>query len=73
VEFRVVEAADEAILAEIFADIDETYFRPHPFTGEEAARIASQGGLDTYALLVESGRATAYGMLRGWAEGYPIP
>ena len=72
-EFRAVRPADEAILADIFTDIDETYFRPHQFTREEAGRIANEGGRDTYALLVENGRAVAYGMLRGWAEGYPIP
>jgi len=65
--------ADEAILAEIFADIDETFFRPHPFTRDEAGRIAGQAGRDAYALLVEDGRPVAYGMLRGWDEGYAVP
>ena len=65
--------ADAAILAEIFTDIDETFFHPHPFTRDEAGRIANQAGQDTYALLVEDGRAVAYGMLRGWDEEYAVP
>jgi len=65
--------ADEAILAELFSDIDDTFFRPHPFTRDEAGRIANQAGRDTYALLVEDGRAVACGLLRGWDEGYTVP
>jgi len=38
-EFRVVGPGDEAILAEVFTQIDATFFRPHPFTPEEARRI----------------------------------
>jgi ribosomal protein S18 acetylase RimI-like enzyme len=73
VEFRIIGPADEAILATIFTDIDEAFFRPHPFTRDEAGRIAGKGGRDAYALLVEDGRAVAYGMLRGWDEGYAVP
>jgi len=73
VEFRVVGPADEAILADVFTDIDEAFFRPHPFTRDEARHIAGDSGRETYALLVDNDRAVAYGMLRGWAEGYPIP
>jgi ribosomal protein S18 acetylase RimI-like enzyme len=73
VELRIVGPADEAILAEIFTDIDEAFFRPHPFTGAEARRIAGQPGGDVYALLIEQERPVAYGMLRGWGEGYAVP
>jgi ribosomal protein S18 acetylase RimI-like enzyme len=73
VEFRVVGPSDAAMLADIFTEIDEAFFRPHPFTRVEARRIANEGGRDTYALLVEGGRPVAYGMLRGWTEGYPVP
>jgi ribosomal protein S18 acetylase RimI-like enzyme len=73
VEFRVVGPGDEAALAEAFSDLDETFFRPHPFTRDEAERIANQAGLDTYAILVEDGHPVAYGMLRGWDEGHVVP
>ena len=72
-EFRVVRTGDEAILAEIFGEIDDTFFRPHAFTIEEAERIASRGGHDLFAILVDEKRAVAYGMLRGWDEGYATP
>ena len=73
-EFRIVGPADEAILADIFTDIDDVFFRPHPFTREEAGLIAGQAaGRDVYALLAEDGRGVAYGMLRGWDEGYAVP
>lgn len=61
------------MLADLFREIDETYFRPHPFTPADARRIASHAGPDTYALLLQDGRAVAYGMLRGRDEGYTVP
>ena len=64
---------DAQALTEVFSDIDETFFRPHPFTRDEARRIASYVGRDVHALLIERERPVAYGMLRGWEEGYPIP
>lgn len=72
-EFRVVGPGDEAILAEVFAHIDESFFRPHPFTPEEARQIAHRGGNDLFAVLIDGDRAVAYGMLRGWDDGYVTP
>ena len=72
-EFVVIGPDDEAMLGEVFAHIDDTFFRPHPFTPEEARRIARRSGLDLYAALVDGGRAIAYGMLRGWDEGFATP
>ena len=69
-EFRVVNPGDDAILTEVFDHIDETFFRPHPFTPEEARRIVSLRGHNVFAILVDGDRAVAYGMLRGWDEGY---
>lgn len=51
-ELRIVGPTDGAILADIFTEIDEAFFRPHPFTTDEARHIAQQGGRDVYALLV---------------------
>lgn len=72
-EFRVVGPRDAQTLAEIFMDIDETFFRPHPFTESEARQIANHVGRDTYAILLDGQRPVAYGMLRGWEEGYETP
>jgi [ribosomal protein S18]-alanine N-acetyltransferase len=73
VEYRVVGPSDESILAELFANIDDTFFRPHPFTPEEARSIANRRGRDVYAVMADGLRPVAYGMLRGWDEGYSVP
>ena len=52
-QFRVVGPGDEGLMADIFTEIDTTYFEPHPFTPAEARRIAHQSGRDAYSLLVE--------------------
>jgi RimJ/RimL family protein N-acetyltransferase len=74
VEFRVVGPGDAAVLAEVFLHLDDTFFRPHAFTSAAARRIARRSGRDLYAVLVDDDdRAVAYGMLRGWDEGYHKP
>src|SRR5262245_56609662 len=64
-------------LARFFHDLDAAgdtrYFHPHPFTAEEARRITEYRGADLYALAVQGDEVLAYGMLRGWADGYEIP
>ena len=72
-EFRVVGPGDDAILADLFAHIDATFFRPHRFTPEVARTIARRSGNDLFAILVDGDQAVAYGMLRGWDEGYATP
>jgi ribosomal protein S18 acetylase RimI-like enzyme len=61
------------ILADLLPRIDQTYFRPHPMTAEGAASIVGLRGRDLYLIGVVQGEAIAYGMLRGWDEGYSIP
>jgi ribosomal protein S18 acetylase RimI-like enzyme len=73
VEFRVVGPGDARLLADLFAEIDETFFRPHPFTPEQAREIAHTTGHDIHAVLIADERAIAYGLLRGWDEGYATP
>ena len=70
---RIVRPGDEAALTELFGSLDATRFHPHPFTHEEADRIARYPGRDLYAVLEADGRFVAYGMLRGWDEGYAVP
>ncbi len=72
-EFRLVGPHDVEALADVFGDIDATFFRPHPFTRAEARAIADRTGPDAYVLLFDDGRPVAYGMLRGWNEGYATP
>ncbi|MEO8462863.1 MAG: GNAT family N-acetyltransferase [Chloroflexota bacterium] len=71
--FRIVRAGDQRLLADIFSDIGGRFFRPHAFTTDEAQRLAEYSGRDVYAILLDGARPVAYGMLRGWDEGYTTP
>ena len=76
-EFRIVDKTWEEPLAEFFRILteagDDQYFHPHPFTDEEAKRLAQYSGKDLYYILVEGDKVLGYGMLRGWDEGYEVP
>jgi len=64
---------DADTLADLLSRIDTTHFRPHPMDADEAWRIANLDGQDLYLLGFVGGEAVAYGMLRGWDEGYSVP
>jgi len=73
VQFRIVGPEDRAALTEIFSDIGGAFFRPHALSPEYAWRIATYSGRNVYAILLDGGSPVAYGMLRGWDEGYSTP
>jgi ribosomal protein S18 acetylase RimI-like enzyme len=73
VEFRVVGPGEAGLLAELLEHIDPTYFRPHAVTEEAVRLIATRTGQDIHAILVDGDRAVAYGLLRGWDEGFDTP
>jgi ribosomal protein S18 acetylase RimI-like enzyme len=52
---------------------DDRWFHPHPFTAEHAAYLAGYQGRDLYYVATQSELVLAYGMLRGWDEGYEVP
>jgi len=64
-------------LSRLFADIvsngDEAAFHPHPLTEGEAGRLCRAQGLDQYFVAMSAGDAVAYGILRGWDEGFAEP
>jgi ribosomal-protein-alanine N-acetyltransferase len=71
---RPVEAGDASALLVLFSVLaDDPHFTPHPFDAEAAERIAGYQGRDVYLVTVKDGSAIAYGMLRGWDEGYAVP
>ena len=70
---RLLSPADHAALAELFGALDAERFHPHGFTSDDALRIASHQGKDVYAVLETDGRFVAYGILRGWDEGFSVP
>jgi ribosomal protein S18 acetylase RimI-like enzyme len=59
--------------AELAASGDDRWFHPHPFTAEAAARIANYRQQDLYCIALGDDEVLAYGMLRGWEEGYEVP
>ena len=70
---RLIQPGDVAALTELLAAIDPTHFHPHPLTGDEARRLVAYRGLDVYAVLPADGELVAYGILRGWDEGFSVP
>ena len=67
----------EAEIAELFEVLakarEDHFFLPHPLTPEHASVVAGYQGHDFYAIALFKGKAIAYGLLRGWDEGYEIP
>jgi RimJ/RimL family protein N-acetyltransferase len=67
-----IEPDDAPALATVLIRIDATHFEPHPMTPEHAERIARLKGQDIYLLGFAGDDPVAYGMIRGWDEGYPL-
>ena len=75
-EIRILSPEWEHALAKFFSGLrgeSAAYFHPHPLTDEAATQLAQYQGEDLYYLLVDNGLVLAYGMLRGWNDGYEIP
>jgi ribosomal-protein-alanine N-acetyltransferase len=70
---RRLAISDAAALADLFESIDATYFSPHPFTVEAARSIAGDTGPNIYLATFVGSQAVAYGLLRGWDEGFEVP
>lgn len=70
---RPVRPTDVRALEVLFAGLDTTWFRPHDLGPEGARRIASYVGRDVYLIGFLGSAPVAYGMLRGWDEGYEVP
>lgn len=64
-------------LSELFARIAidplSSRFHPHPFNMAEADRVCDHAGQDKYLALRLDERLIAYGLLRGWDEGFSVP
>jgi ribosomal protein S18 acetylase RimI-like enzyme len=76
IEWRRIAPDLELPLAEFFASLDAAdrhFFHPHPFDAAQAKAIAHYAGKDLYHVLLEGRTVLAYGMLRGWDEGFQIP
>ena len=76
--FVRLSCAHEAGFARFLADLqtngDHAFFHPHPLDAAAARALVmlAAAGPDEYWLLAAD-EVLAYGMLRGWAEGYAVP
>ncbi len=67
-------SALHSFFQKINSDAVRNNFHPHEFDEENARRVSHYKGRDLYFGLVhEDGTVAAYGMLRGWDEGYDTP
>ena len=77
IEIRKLHPSLIGPLREFFARIDtleiRNHFSPHEFTDEQAEHLCRYEGADQYFVALDGDRVVAYGMLRGWDEGYAIP
>ena len=62
-------------LAALDANGDAEFFHPHGFDEDSSLEIVNRSlrGVDEYWLAVAGEDILAYGMLRGWDEGYDVP
>ena len=77
IQYRRIASGDLPALVGVFEQIVECglnqTFHPHPFDEETARMVATNAGADRYYLLSRRETALAYGMLRGWNEGFAVP
>jgi ribosomal-protein-alanine N-acetyltransferase len=52
---------------------EAAWFHPHPFTLTHLNRMAKNRSLDVYLIALWDRQVVAYGMLRGWDEGFEVP
>lgn len=69
--------ADVFALKEFFHDLlvhgDQRYFHPHGLDDRAANAVCNEAGPDYFCAGFFSKDLVAYGMLRGWKEGFEIP
>jgi [ribosomal protein S18]-alanine N-acetyltransferase len=52
---------------------EEAWFHPHPFSVAYLRELSTSDKRDTYLVALWGKQVVAYGMLRGWDEGYKVP
>ncbi|MFK2879003.1 GNAT family N-acetyltransferase [Rhodanobacter hydrolyticus] len=77
IECLLLRPGGEVALARFFADLevagDDVFFHPHAGDVATLRAIAERPGKDLYVVFLEEGNVRAYGLLRGWNEGYDVP
>ncbi len=72
-QVRAVCPDDERTLEVLFGGLGSPWFHPHDMGVDGARTIANHVGDDVYLVGFLGSTPVAYGMLRGWDEGYRIP
>jgi len=62
-----------AFLKDLETCREREYFRPHAFTEEALQQLLDSVCDDLYYITVVENSVLAYGMLRGWDQGYEVP
>jgi [ribosomal protein S18]-alanine N-acetyltransferase len=77
IEFRQFSRTWQPALASFFRALEENgdtqHFHPHPFSEDFLEKLSRYQGKDLYYVAVERNNVLAYGLLRGWDEGYAVP
>lgn len=77
IECVLLRPGREHALAQFFVDLaaagDDAFFHPHAGDADALRTIAEHTGRDVHLVFVEGDVVRAYGLLRGWNEGYEIP
>lgn len=77
IECILLRPGREQALARFFADLaaagDDAFFHPHAGDTASLRAVAENAGDDLYVLFVEGDDVRAYGLLRGWNEGFAVP
>lgn len=60
-------------LADLAANGDDAFFHPHGGDQATLRSLANDPGRDVHLLMVHLGDVVAYGLLRGWNEGFEVP
>lgn len=61
------------LLQAIEKEGESRWFEPHPFTREHLHSLCEPRKLDLYYVAAVGNTVLAYGLLRGWDEGYEVP
>lgn len=73
-DFRRLKPGDAETAQALFASIaEDAHFQPHAMTPEMAREICGHEGQDGYYGAFERDTMVAYGMLRGWDDGFEHP
>ncbi len=70
-----VDPSNAELLGTLFEQLveDENHFHPHPLTMAEAWSLAHRETKNVHLVALFENQAVAYGLLRGWDEGYKAP